>query len=242
MTGVHQLMSKIGKTLYKLQQIELDLQKNKARLGEIEILLANDKPVQRAQKLLEEAETTLKPIQVSLRDLELQVQTTKQKRESSEKRLYSGTVSNSKELQELEQNIDSLKRWQSELEDKQLELMLEIEDANTILDEAQSNLDSVLVQSASNNQELLSEKRRLESAVETLTQSRLDVVSQVDEADIALYEKMKPQMASRPVSTLSSEGNCAICGVLQINTHAQAIRRSDEIMRCANCNRILIAI
>ena len=52
---------------------------------------------------------------------------------------------------------------------------------------------------------------------------------------------MKPQMAFRPISVLSPEGHCTICGVQQINTHAQAIRRSDELMRCANCNRILIA-
>lgn len=234
-------MTNVGKTLFKLQQIDLTLRKNKSRLDEIQQLLANDASVKRAQKLLEQAENILKPLQVNLRDLELQVQSTKQKREASENRLYSGNVSNPKELQEIEQNIASLKRWQSELEDKQLELMLEVEDANASFEQAQENLDVVSTKAAANNQELLAEKQSLEADTKMLRENRVEVVSELDDVDVALYEKMKPQMAFRPISVLSLEGHCTICGVQQINTHAQAIRRSDELMRCANCNRILIA-
>ena len=234
-------MTNVGKTLFKLQQIDLTLRKNKSRLDEIQQLLANDASVKKAQKLLEQAENVLKPLQVNLRDLELQVQSTKQKREASENRLYSGNVSNPKELQEIEQNIASLKRWQSELEDKQLELMLEVEDANASFEQAQENLQVVSTKAAANNQELLAEKQSLEAETKMLRENRVEVVSELDEVDVALYEKMKPQMAFRPISVLSPEGHCTICGVQQINTHAQAIRRSDELMRCANCNRILIA-
>lgn len=234
-------MTNVGKTLFKLQQIDLTLRKNKSRLDEIQQLLANDASVKTAQKLLEQAENILKPLQVNLRDLELQVQSTKQKREASENRLYSGNVSNPKELQEIEQNIASLKRWQSELEDKQLELMLEVEDADASFEQAQENLDVVSTKAASNNQELLAEKQSLEADTKMLRENRVEVVSELDDVDVALYEKMKPQMAFRPISVLSPEGHCTICGVQQINTHAQAIRRSDELMRCANCNRILIA-
>ena len=234
-------MTNVGKTLFKLQQIDLTLRKNKSRLDEIQQLLANDASVKTAQKLLEQAENILKPLQVNLRDLELQVQSTKQKREASENRLYSGNVSNPKELQEIEQNIASLKRWQSELEDKQLELMLEVEDANASFEQAQENLDVVSTKAAANNQELLAEKQSLEADTKMLRENRVEVVSELDDVDVALYEKMKPQMAFRPISLLSPEGHCTICGVQQINTHAQAIRRSDELMRCANCNRILIA-
>lgn len=234
-------MTNVGKTLFKLQQIDLTLRKNKSRLDEIQQLLANDASVKKAQKLLEQAENVLKPLKLSLRDLELQVQSTKQKREASENRLYSGNVTNPKELQEIEQNIASLKRWQSELEDKQLELMLEVEDADASFEQAQENLDVVSTEAASNNQELLAEKQSLEADTKMLRENRVEVVSELDEVDVALYEKMKPQMAFRPISVLSPEGHCTICGVQQINTHAQAIRRSDELMRCANCNRILIA-
>lgn len=234
-------MTNVGNTLFKLQQIDLTLRKNKVRLDEIQQLLSNDESVKKAQKIFEQAENTLKPLKVSLRDLELQVQSTKQKREASENRLYSGSVSNPKELQDIEQNIASLKRWQSELEDKQLELMLEVEDADATLKQAEENLEVVTTKATSNNQELLAEKQTLEADMKMLRENRVEVVSELDEADIALYEKMKSQMAFRPISILSPEGHCTICGVQQINTHAQAIRRSDELMRCASCNRILIA-
>ena len=178
-------MTNVGKTLFKLQQIDLTLRKNKSRLDEIQQLLANDASVKKAQKLLEQAENVLKPLQVNLRDLELQVQSTKQKREASENRLYSGNVSNPKELQEIEQNIASLKRWQSELEDKQLELMLEVEDANASFEQAQENLQVVSTKAAANNQELLAEKQSLEAETKMLRENRVEVVSELDEVDVA---------------------------------------------------------
>lgn len=235
-------MTKVGKTLYKLQEIDLTLSKNKKRLIDIQRLLSNDASIQKAQKDVDKAQSTLKPLQVSLRDLELQVQSTKQKRDASEKRLYSGSVSNPKELQDIEHNIASLKRWQGELEDNQLELMLEVEDAQAQLETAQSTLETVTAQVASKSQNLLDEKTSLEADMTMLSENRVEVVSQLDTADVDLYEKMKTQMASRPISVLTPEGNCTICGVLQINTHAQAIRRSDDLMRCTSCNRILIAL
>lgn len=235
-------MVEIGKTLYELQQIDLTLRKNRKRLQEIEAQLANHAPVQKAKKRLALAEEKLKPLQTELRDLELQVQSTKQKRESSEKRLYSGTVSNPKELQDIEQNIASLKRWQSELEDKQLELMMAIESAEETLTSAQGTLDSVMAESVASNTDLSSEKERLISEMTDLNANRDNIRSQLDTENLNLYDEMQAKMAFLPIATLGEEYHCSICGVQQTSLHAQQIKQSNDLLRCASCNRILLAI
>jgi len=235
-------MVEIGKTLYELQQIDLTLRKNHKRLQEIEAELANHAPVQKAKKRVALAEEKLKPLQTELKDLELQVQSTKQKRDASETRLYSGTVSNPKELQDIEQNIASLKRWQSELEDKQLDFMMSIESAEEILSEARGNLDKVMNEAAASNTDLLSEKEILETDLTDLNADRDNIRSQLGDENLNLYNEMQPKMAFRPIAALTDERNCSICGVQQTSLHAQQIQQSDELLRCASCNRILIAI
>jgi len=235
-------MMNAGKTLYELQQIDLTLRKNKQRLQAIAGELANHAPVKRAQKVVKTAGIKLKPLQSEMRDLELQVQSTEQKRKSSEQHLYSGAVSNPKELQDIEQNIASLKRWQSELEDKQLELMMAVESAGEALHLAEEALQTVMNKAAASNQDLLSEKETLESDIIKLNAQRETVTVQLEQSHLDLYQGMQADMAFRPIATLNDERTCSTCGVQQTTIHAQAIRQSDDLMRCASCNRILIAI
>lgn len=235
-------MTNTGKTLYELQGVDLSLRKHRKRLSEITIELDNHAPVRKARRIVEMAEAIVKPLQTDLRDLELQVQTTAQKREASEKRLYSGAVSNPKELQDIEQNIASLKRRSGELEDRQLELMLEIETAEDRLTSANNNLQTVIEEAAASNQDLLSEKDRLESEIASLKAQRDTITAGLEQSQLDLYTEMQSKMAFRPIATLDDEQTCSICGVQQTTVHAQAIRQSDELMRCTSCKRILIAI
>lgn len=234
-------MINVGKTLHHLQQIDLEIRNNNKRLQEIARQLANHAPVKRAQARVAHAESALKPLQTSLRDLELQVQTTKQKHDASVARLYSGAVSNPKELQDIEQNIASLKRRQAELEDQQLEFMLSVEDAQSTLDQAQSALEKVTQEAAASNLDLLSEKEALESGIEDRTKERTQVSDTLDDTTLELYQDMSPKMAYRPIAQLTDDRMCSICGVQQTSLHSQTIKQSDDLMRCASCNRILIA-
>lgn len=235
-------MTDVGNSLYQLQQTDLAIRRKNERLKEISLELANQERVLKAQRAVDDAENHLKPLQKELRGLDLQVQATKQKQKSSEQRLYSGTVSNPKELQDIEQSIAALKRWQNELEDKMLELMLEVDAATETLEDAQRRLNVVLEESESNNKDLLSEKVVLESELESLKTERKTFVEDIEREYLTLYENLSPKMAFRPIATLTDDASCSICGVKQTNVHAQDIRRSGDLLRCANCNRILIAL
>ncbi|MEL6402879.1 MAG: hypothetical protein AAFR81_00835 [Chloroflexota bacterium] len=234
-------MNVAGKQLKQLQETDLALRDDRQRVSEIEQALHNDSAVVAAQKAVEDAEGHLTPKQTQLRDLELQVQTTEQKRESSQQRLYSGTVSNPKELQDIEKNIASLKKRQTSLEDTMLALMVEIENAMAVLESAQATLNSTRTESRVNNKALVEEKDQLESKMTDLHTLRATLTTSLDDDLVALYEQLRPKMAQRPIAILTDDATCSICGVRQTNTHAQDIRRGDAFLRCANCNRIILA-
>jgi uncharacterized protein len=235
-------MQSPAKPLYELQEIDLTIQKHQQRLQTIVRVLADNEAIQVAQVAVNEAEEILKPLESDMRDLEHQVESTRQKREQSETRLYSGSVSNPKELQDIEQNIASLKRRQNELEDRLLEFMLEVEAAQENVNQAQQTLQEVIQKSESENIDLLSEKDKLQSELKQLATERQKAAQALSDEHLTLYETMKTKKANRPIAELSEEKFCLVCGVQQRSMIAQAVRRGDNLVRCENCERILVYI
>jgi predicted nucleic acid-binding Zn-ribbon protein len=233
-------MSNIGQELYALQQIDLEMREKQSRLDAIATALGADVSVKKAQTQLETSQAALKTVQAALKDLERQVQTVETKRKSSEERLYSGVVSNVKELQDLENNIAALKKQQDELENRSLDNMESLENAESLVTKAEQSLQERQKKVAAANSELLSEKVLLESSLSKLDLKRQKASAAIDKNSLDLYESLRPKMAFRPVARLNHEGACSVCGIEQTKQHAQAIRQDEGLGRCENCKRILI--
>jgi predicted nucleic acid-binding Zn-ribbon protein len=231
-----------GKALYELQEIDLKLLHHAKRLQTIADQLADNETVQAAQKDVSEAEANLQPLQTKMRDIEMQIQSTHNKRDTTEKRLYGGFVTNPKELQDMQQEIESLKRWETELEDRLLEVMLDVEEAEDILNNARQALESVLQTTASENQDLLAEKQTLESEVQDLQTQHAAATEQVEAQNLQFYQEMRPQKGNQPIATLTADDACSACGIRQMGVSTKEIRRGTELMRCKNCKRIRVAL
>ena len=78
----------------------------------------------------------------------------KVKIEQSEASLYSGNVTNPKELQDLQNEAAALKRYLVTLEDRQLEAMLEVETAEQSKQAALDKLEGVKARLADQNKNL----------------------------------------------------------------------------------------
>lgn len=231
-----------GEALYKLQETDLQLLKNQKRLQEIAAQLADNEAVQAAQKDVDEATATLRPLKTTLHDLELQMQSAKTKQKNTEDRLYSGVVNNPRELQDMQAEIESLKSWQSELDNRILEAMVAVEDAQSELDDSQAHLDTVMKETESENADLLHERAQCHSRIERLQHEREQIIKQVTAANLQRYETMRPKKANRPISKLDGGANCSVCGVEQNAVYAKKLRQSEELLPCANCGRILVNV
>src|SRR5512146_2214181 len=110
--------------LYRLQQIDSQLDQAHARLKQIEAILSNNEAVRQAQERTEAAAAQLEQERKALRKAEEIVQAQRLKIEQTESTLYGGKVRSPKELQDMQNETVSLKRYLSVLEDRQLEAML----------------------------------------------------------------------------------------------------------------------
>lgn len=225
--------------LYQLQQIELDVLRQSQRLKAINEELEDNELIQMATDAVQSAEEELSPLLKQQRDLELQIQATQAKQKESEERLYSGEVTKPKELQVIQQEIESLKRRSAELDEKSLALVTQVETAKSVLDEAQQNLEEITEAVGGEHAELLAEKASLQESINAGLAQRREALKSIDPADIKTYNALRTKKANQPVSLLR-DSTCSVCGIELTTTAVNEVRRAQEIKYCPNCGRILV--
>lgn len=225
--------------LYELQKIDLAMLENTKRLDEIARVLADNSMIARAQVAVDSVQKKLPPLRTKVRDLELEIQSNTQKAQSSEQRLYSGSVKNPKELQDIQHEIASLKRRNADLEDTLLEFMMSIEETESSMSEAQEKLQSATSEFEAQNADLMSEQARLIQENKTYQAQREQTVAQVDAKHLKLYDTMRTRKANKPISILEGK-SCGVCGIEQTMNIVQEVSRNQDTVYCINCGRILI--
>lgn len=228
-----------AQALYQLQTIDLRITEYKTRLAAIERLLAEHTRVPAAEQTLRQAEEALTSSRVRVRNLELELKGLASKSAATEETLYSGRITNPKELQDLQEEVASLKRRHNRLEDSLLEAMIETESAQERLQQAAADLAQARAEADASRQALTAELEQIQQALEPLRQQRTEVLRLIDVTSLELYKKLYSSKHGQAVAPVE-DGACRVCGVSQTSATIQQVRQGHELVRCNNCGRILV--
>lgn len=226
--------------LYRLQQGDTQLDKAHNRLNEIEVDLQEDAALRIAQENANNSAIAQESAHKLLKHAEVDVQDQQIKIEQNQARLYSGKVTNPKELQDLQQEAEALRRYLTELEDLQLEKMIAFEDASQQQEQASQSLETAAADVAAKNGDLRKEKNRLSVEVERWLEERTATLDGITAEEIAIYEELRKQRAGLAIAKVDKM-ICSACGTTLSQALAQAARSPTELSRCSTCKRILYA-
>jgi predicted nucleic acid-binding Zn-ribbon protein len=224
--------------LHELQRVDLETEKVSGRLKEIADSLGESEDLRRARKMAANAKEHLAHCRAQMQDLELEVTSLTQKIETNEQRLYSGRVTNPKELSNLQEEVASLKRWREKREEDLLETMVASEEAEAALSDAQAILQQVGEAWQAKQGELGDEQARLQSRKEELTERRASLVQAIGPQDMEEYESLRRRKGGRAVAAVE-DGICLGCRMSPPTSQVQHARSGDELVFCNNCGRIL---
>ncbi|MFZ1396532.1 MAG: hypothetical protein WAS33_06535, partial [Candidatus Promineifilaceae bacterium] len=107
--------------LFQLQKLDTEIDEKKKRLGDVLKAQKEPQSLLAARQRDEAARAELQKWQAKHQDLTLEVGGLSSKAKNSENKLYSGKVTNPKELSDLQQEIEALGRRKAVLEDAVLE-------------------------------------------------------------------------------------------------------------------------
>ncbi len=230
-------MSQIS-NLYRLQQIDSQIDAATARLISIENVLLDDISIQSAKVAIDENEEKHKSLVTILRGSENKTSDIRIKIEFSEAALYGGKIHNPKELQELQTEIASLKKMLASAEDKQLELMMEVESAEEKLMWANEGLLEAEKIKAERNAELIGEKTKLLNQLERLDSERKATLPTIPAPDLGLYDHLRKSRNGVAVVIINTRA-CNACGTTLTAALIQAAQSTGQLIRCPSCSRIL---
>lgn len=223
--------------LYRLQQLDDERQQAQDRVEEIKTILEDDTALREARQKAEQTEEEARRWAVQQRDLELQASTLKQKIASSEKRLYSGDVTNPKELSDLQAEGVSLRERLERVEEQILETMIEREGAEEAAEKAQRQLERIERERSQRHEELREEREQLENRLEETRRARAELVSSIPQQDLRAYEELR--RAKRGLAVAAVRGKaCTGCG-MEVPSAKLQRARGEGLVFCDNCGRIL---
>ena len=224
--------------LYRLQQIDSQIDWHHARIKEIDAALENNVALRQAQEGANQAEKTHQDGRKALHQAEEAVRQQRVKIEQNESTLYGGKVHNPKELQDLQNEVAALKRYLGVLEERQLDAMLLEEEIAQISAAAVAALTLAQADFEKQSGDLNGERQRLVKETAHLQEERQASVDSIEAADIGLYENLRRQRRGIAVAKVNNKA-CAACGSTLNMVLLHAAHSPNQLSRCDTCGRIL---
>ena len=229
------------KRLLDLQEADWEISSIEKSLAEVRAELADDSSLASARDSHEQLQAQVVKRGLERAPLELMVHQSNEKLQTIEQTLYGGTVTNIRELSAYQQEMEHLQRKQSIDGDKLLELMVEIEELQSVRDNARRHLEQLEAERPVRHSELFKEQTRLESGLTELQKSRDKLTLDIPPSVLSIYESLRKSRGGHAIARVE-RGMCQSCRITLPTKELQGARNSQAIVQCSSCRRILHAV
>jgi predicted nucleic acid-binding Zn-ribbon protein len=225
-------------TLFRLQTLDSQIDTHQSRLAEIEADLSRHPELDQARAEEAAACALFETARQAVRHAEEETRRQQQRIAETDKTLYGGGIRNPKELQDLQEEAASLRRYLSVLEERQLQLMMQSEDGEKTVAAAQSRREDLERRRVEEESKLRAEQSALQGTLATLGVQREAMVTAVAPEDLEKYGSVRRAKRGLAVVRMQND-SCAGCGVAPSTSRVDSARSGQEIVQCGNCGRIL---
>ncbi len=231
-------MTQIAAALYQLQQLDLELERVAAEQQVVAKSLQGNARLQELRIEHNSAQQQLRSRLQAQKEAEWALEELTRRLGAQEQRLYSGMVSNPKELNALQQEIQHLRTQQGRQEDTYLEVM---EATESLQEESRRKAETLQQAEEAWTREsaaMLARRDQLEVRKQELQARRTQMLTSIDAGFISRYEAMRRAKQGRAISKVE-QNSCQWCRVILTPSELQRVRISSQLQTCTNCGRIL---
>jgi predicted nucleic acid-binding Zn-ribbon protein len=224
--------------LFQLQKIDSQIDQNDRRMVEIEKIISDVSQ----QKLFQETRRGLQQkfddLAGEMKKLEDDIAHHKIKIEQSNSSLFSGKIINPKELQDLQNEIASVKKNVAFLEEEQLQQLILLESAENELNAFDKMVVKEQGESITKNSGLQGESSKLDLQNQNLRKEKEIIRNQIPPASLSTYEQLRAKKKGIAVSEIV-DSVCNACGSELTPAECQKARSPQSVTFCGSCGRIL---
>jgi predicted nucleic acid-binding Zn-ribbon protein len=226
--------------LWRLQETDTALDSRRASSSDAESRLGESEELGAARARRDELRSTLHRAQGSQKDVELEADDLRGKIADAEKKLYSGTIKNPKELASLQADIDQLKRHLSAVEDRDLEALSALEAAQNDERTAAAELEALEAAWNEEQHDLTERVARLASEIREYEAERAERIENIAPDLLRTYDHIRLAHQGRALAKLD-RSICLGCRISLPTQMVNKARAGNALVQCPNCERILYA-
>ncbi|OGO00067.1 MAG: hypothetical protein A2Y90_04520 [Chloroflexi bacterium RBG_13_52_12] len=226
----------VTKQLYELQELDTDIEHTRQTLDLKNGQLGKRDILDAAQAGLAAEQNNLNDLKHKRRDAEAKVEDALSKISEAEKQLYSGRITNPKELSNLQHEVNTLKTLNDQLETKALEIIDLMEESEQKVAALTADCQKLEEEWQREQQQLATDIELLNKTLTGLTGSRLQAATRIEPPVVSLYEKIRQQKGQAVAKV--EQGICQICRI-SLSVSALQKARSGQPVQCGSCARIL---
>jgi len=226
----------VVKQLYQLQEVDLEIESSEQALAQIASQLGESQAVVKARTELKSKQQHLEELGRQQHSAEWEIEDLVNKLSTAEGKLYSGRIKDPKELTNLQHEVEGLRGRRSQLEDKALEIMDQVELSTVSVATLTNELKTLETEWHSQQQQLSTDMERLKAALSDLKNKRQLLSAEIDPETVEFYQALKKQKGQAVAKV--EQGICRGCRILLPTTELQQAR-GDSLVQCSSCGRIL---
>jgi uncharacterized protein len=227
-----------GGDLLRLQEIDGRLVHDRARLAEVEALIAADPELERRRREARRLRREQAAADADLGALELGVDALRRRARELDRHLYDGSVRNPQELLGMQHDLESLRARIGQEDEKLLELMERAEAAATADRDANAAIVERELERADHAGELLEQAVALRASVDREDRDHAELSGTLPAPDLSLYERLTRRV--QPAVVRMVNDSCGGCHVPFANSEVRRVRVATELVQCAACDRVVV--
>jgi predicted nucleic acid-binding Zn-ribbon protein len=225
--------------LHELQAVDSQLDAARIALTGVQSEIGDRSSLTPLTQQVAAAQSELQQLQAEQRDLELDAAGKSSKVTADNTKLYSGRVTNPKELASLAEEVEQERHQLGVVEDRLLEILEATEQLTARLNDLQTALASQTRTWNTGQERARARAVELQESIRLLEDQRESLTTQVSPAVRSSYDHLRRQKGGLALGTVVQR-TCQACRVASLTPALEhRARVGDELVNCPSCGRIL---
>ncbi|MCB8957998.1 MAG: hypothetical protein H6529_16145 [Nocardioides sp.] len=230
--------------LLELQELDSradQLRHQRAHLPELAEITSLEAKRTDVGNLVRDARIVVDDLTAEQQKVDTDVEAVKARRVRDRDRMDQGLITNPKDLERMQHELESLERRIASLEDDELEVMERLEEAQAELTKLEGMVAEAEEQLAALGETRDEKVASIDEQLASVAARRGPAVEEVPADLLALYDRLRDQKGGVGAAELRARQ----CGGCRLGLDASELTRikglaEDEVVRCEECQRILV--
>ena len=227
-----------SKHLFDLQELDNIITSKTDSLSIVISKVNDNQNLNHAKRKLVSAQEVFSKYQTNQRDLESTLDDINDKANNTEAKLYSGTITNPRELSGFQEELRLLKSRKQQQEEILLDVLVKVEEVESVLSNSKTVLEKIELERVEELKQLTEEKQIHQKELNELGLKRESIKVNISNQNLSLYESLRKSKNGGAVVTMD-RNICSGCRIEIPKKIIQQLRGDSSLTQCNSCGRIL---